>query len=312
MASKELIVLTAASGKQCAHLIPLLYKNPGYQLRLVVHSDKSVDHLRKTYPDADVVQADLVSITDCSKIVQGATVVYHINPAFHPRETDIGKNVVDATATEAQNPGAPTAHFIFSSVLNPQLSKLLNHIRKNAVEEHLMESGLPYTILNPAHFIDNTLPMLIAQRKAPTITFPSLYPSTIGFSFLALSDLAEASAKIIQERSKHFYAQYPLAGTGPVPYTEYLDIVARELGRPDKIQIQDISYTEAVDKLCERILGPNANGQGWRDAAERMLLWYNTRGLVGNPNVLEWILERPPTSIAQAARNHIDAVGNDP
>jgi hypothetical protein len=35
-----------------------------------------------------------------------------------------------------------------------------------------------------------------------------------------------------------------------------------------------------------------------RDAAQRMLLFYNYRGLIGNPNVLNWLIGRKPLSYA--------------
>ena len=45
------------------------------------------------------------------------------------------------------------SHFIYASVLHPCLRKLMNHDCKRYVEEYLIESGLPYTILQPSHFI---------------------------------------------------------------------------------------------------------------------------------------------------------------
>ena len=46
----------------------------------------------------------------------------------------------------------PFNHFLYSSVLNTQLRKLLNHDCKRYVEEYLIESGLNYTILSPSNF----------------------------------------------------------------------------------------------------------------------------------------------------------------
>ena len=97
-------VLLASKG---AHIIPLLYEKPypPFHLRLVVNSEPSAARLSEQYPQAEVVQADLVNIADYHKIVKDATTVYHINPSMHPRESDVGINMVDAVTAESQRAG---------------------------------------------------------------------------------------------------------------------------------------------------------------------------------------------------------------
>lgn len=303
----ELLVLTCASGKQGAHIIPLLYEKPHspFHLRLVVNSEASAARLSEQYPKAEVVQADLVSIADCYRIVKGASTVYHIGPSMHPRESDVGINMVDAATAESQRMGSGFKHFVFSSVLNPQLSKMLNHDRKRYVEEHLLESDLNWTILQPCHFADQSLGMLVGQLDKDKPVYPALYDPTTPFSFLALRDLGEASSRVVTEREKHYFAIYPLTSTGAMPYTEFVKIVGSEMGKD--ISIERLPYEKAVDKMCDRLLKSKSADQRYRDGPERMLLFYNKRGLIGSPNVLRWLLGRQPTSISQLARIEIDA-----
>lgn len=96
MAEKPLVVLTSAGGKQCQHIIPHLSSNPTLRLRLVVRSQESQHGLQGQYPSAEIVQADLADLNACHKTVDGATTVLHIGPSFHPRETEIGLNMIDA------------------------------------------------------------------------------------------------------------------------------------------------------------------------------------------------------------------------
>ena len=269
----ELLVLTCASGKQGAHIIPLLYEKPysPFHLRLVVNSEPSAARLSEQYPKAEVVQADLVNIADCHRIVKDATTVYHINPSMHPRESDVGTNMVDAVAAESQRAGSIFKHFVFSSVLNTQFSKMLNHDRKRYVEEHLMESDLNWTILQPCHFADQTLGMLVGQLDQDNPVYPALYDPTVPFSFLALRDFGEASARVVMEREKHYFAMYPLTSTGPMPYIEYVKTVGSEMGKD--ISIERIPYERAVDKMCEGLLKSKSADQRYRDGPERMLLF---------------------------------------
>ena len=153
----DLITLTCASGKQCAHLIPLLYDN--YRLRLVVNRSESQSRLQKQYPNAEVLTLDLDKANNYTHILKDTNVLLHINPSFHPNEEGIGKGMIDAAIEEGKRDGNVLRHFIFSSVLQSGLRKMLNHGRKAVVEEHLVENcSAPgmfgWTIIQPAHIMD--------------------------------------------------------------------------------------------------------------------------------------------------------------
>ena len=94
----DLILLTSASGRQCSHLIPFLLPKWKH-LRLAVKSESSRQALLKKYgptwqsdleSNVEVVLADLAQPADCGRICEGATAIYHVGPAFHPRETEMG------------------------------------------------------------------------------------------------------------------------------------------------------------------------------------------------------------------------------
>jgi len=306
----ELVALTCASGQQCGQLIPSLYdahsETPRYKLRLVVNSESSFHQLKQHYPRAEVIIVDLQNISHCRLIVAGATTIYHVGPSFHPHEMQIGLNVIDAAVAEARKEGSKFKHFVYSSVLNPQFSKMLNHDRKKYVEEYLMESPLNWTILQPAHFMDTTVGALFSQRDADKPVFSAPFDPRVAFSLIALRDLGAAAVKVITERERHYYAMYPLTSTGPIPYHEFVDAVRKELGVT--VNIKELPLQEAVDKLCEQLYGTKDVDQRVRDGPERMLLFYDKRGLVGNPNVLRWLLGREPTTIADLVRIRLDGV----
>lgn len=299
----ELIVLTCASGKQCSYIIPLLSEQSSrYRLRLVVHSDKSLERLRTQYPEAEVVKANLNIPTECSQIVQGATALYYISPTFQPHEVQYGTNMIDAALAERDKPESKFTHFIFSSVLHPIIRKMLNHDRKRYIEEYLVESGLSYTILQPSHFADNMIGRLVAQKDSQTPVATVAYDPSVQFSFSVLCDYAEVSVKVISERSKHYFATYQIVSTWPMKYTEYIDSVGDALGV--KFEISQLSYEEAVDFTCKLLFGTPAREthNQYSDGPERLLLYYNKRGLIANPGVTEWLLGRPATSPAALAR----------
>ncbi len=177
----ELIVFTCASGKQCSHIIPLFYEKPEtYKLRLVVHSSQSLQRLQQQYPKAEVVQAQLDYPNDCAGILEGATTIYYVSPTFNNHEYTYAVNVIDAAVAERAHADSKFAHFVLSSVMHPEISKMLNHNCKRQIEEYLNESTLPYTVLQPSHFADNSIGQLVGQKDSPNPVY--WLRSTLRFS----------------------------------------------------------------------------------------------------------------------------------
>ncbi|CAO2653701.1 Nn.00g031120.m01.CDS01 [Neocucurbitaria sp. VM-36] len=284
----DLLLITSAGGKQASALLPLLRE--WKKLRLAVKSSASRDRLQQQYPHAEVIQTDLYSPSNCTSLLKGVNVVIHIGPSYHPHEAEIGKMVIDATVNEYQNGRGTLKHMILSSVLNTQLSRMMNHDCKKEVEEYIMESGLPYTILQPTTFMDNIPVGMLAQQDSPV--FKAAWNTDINFSMIALKDLADVMKTVLEEREKHIYAQYPLVSThSPLSFGEAMKTISKETGK--NVKIDKLEYKDAVNGLLTRLYG-TSEGVDVRskDAAQRMILFYDTRGLVGNSNVLEWVLGR--------------------
>jgi uncharacterized protein YbjT (DUF2867 family) len=297
----ELILIICASGKQASAIIPILLTQ-WKRLRLAVHSDSSAQRLREKYPDAEVVQADLVNPYDTKRIMKGVSAVYHVGPTGNAHETQCGYNMIDAAVAESKD--GVFKHFILSSVFPTQLRKLMNHDCKRYVEEYLMESGLNFTILQPSHFFDNTPVALFMQQDEPAYPIP--YNPDIKFSFTALRDLADITARVFEEREKHYYAVYPIISTMPTPYHEFLEIVGKAIGKPLKVEKK--SFEECVEFIANRF-GARADPRKM-DMMERLLLYYDRRGLWGNPGVTEWLLQRKPTGCEEWAKMAVAAVSH--
>ncbi|KAE8853998.1 hypothetical protein HRS9122_00990 [Pyrenophora teres f. teres] len=295
--SKDLLLITSASGKQATTLLPLLshWKN----IRLAMHSSSSQSNLEQKYPQAQVLQTDLYSPTNCDSLLEDVTTVIHIGPSYHPHETEIGKMMIDAAVSAYNNGNGVLKHLVLSSVLNSQFSKMLNHACKNNIEEWLLESGIPYTILQPSTFMDNIPVNMLAAQKDPV--FPAMWSTQNAFSMLALGDLAECFKKVVEERETHFYAQYPLTSTHrPIAFEGAIRVIGEKIGR--EVRIERLAFGEAVDALLMRMYGvedATTVERRRRDAAERMILFYDGRGLVGNSNVLEWVLGRKATQFGE-------------
>jgi hypothetical protein len=64
-------------------------------------------------------------------------------------------------------------------------------------------------------------------------------------------------------------------------------------------------FEEAVGGFMQMLCRDKVNPAIW-DTGERMLLHYNRHGLVGNPNVLEWLVERKATTCEEWAKAKVE------
>ena len=126
---------------------------------------------------------------------------------MNPDEVEIGKMIIE----DAKKAGVK--HFVYHSVLHPQTEKMNHHWKKMRVEEILLESGLPFTIMQPAPCMQNLLANWKNIFEDGILQVP--YSVHAKFSFIDLEDLAEA-AKIVLTEPDHKNATYELAGTEPM------------------------------------------------------------------------------------------------
>lgn len=213
--------------------------------------------------------------------------------------------MIDASLAESKRTGK-FKHFVYSSVLNGQLRKLLNHDCKRFVEEYLMESGLDYTILQPTHFMDMYPIAKFLSESTGGAVYPANWNPETPFSFVALQDLGLAAKTVLEEREKHYLAYYPIVGTTPMNYREVCSVVGEVIGK--KIVVKQKGFEEAVETFSKILFGGEGKADGkMLDGLERLFIYYNRHGLVGNPNVLEWLIGRKPKGIKEWAEGKRDA-----
>jgi uncharacterized protein YbjT (DUF2867 family) len=175
--------------------------------------------------------------------------------------------------------------FVLHSVLHPQAQKMPHHWRKLRVEEMLLESGLAFTVLQPAPYMQNLLAHWRSITEAGILRVP--YSVDVKFSFVDLADVAEV-ARIVLTEGGHSGAAYALAGTAPLSIAEVAAIAARVLQRPVRAEKEDVSdWKSRVQALRPEAL----------DDLVAMFEYYARWGLAGNTNVLAWQLKREPVSL---------------
>ena len=274
-----MILITGASGKTGRTLIKRLSKVES--VYAFVHREEHVSVI-KSLGAEKIIIGDLGDETAIRSAMQGARAVYHICPNMNPDEVGIGKLVID----EARKVGVE--HFLYHSVLHPQTEKMNHHWQKLRVEEMIFESGLPFTILQPAPYMQNLLAGWKSILGDGVLHVP--YSVNSKFSFVDLEDIAGV-AKVVLTEPNHFNATYELAGTLPMSHVEVAEIFGRVLKRDVSAEKEEIRDWRL---RAERSLGMSEYAI---ENLIKMFEYYDKCGLVGNPNVLRWLLKHEPNSL---------------
>jgi uncharacterized protein YbjT (DUF2867 family) len=122
-----MILVTAANGNQGKLLVPKLLA-AGQVVRACVQSQASAEHLRSLGVQ-EIVVGDISDPAVLARAIRGVQKVYHVGPTIHPREREMGLAVVDAARAEG------VRHLVFSSVLHPITTDLVQHEIKRDIEE---------------------------------------------------------------------------------------------------------------------------------------------------------------------------------
>jgi len=271
-----MIIITGAGGKTGKTLVRALSKIES--VCVLVHREEHVSALR-SLGAAKVLVGDMRDRSTIRSAMQGMRSVYHICPNMNPDEAIIGRLVID----EARKAGVE--HFVYHCVLHPQTEGMNHHRQKLHVEEMIFESGLPFTILQPAPYMQNLLAGWKSIVEDGILRVP--YSINSKFSFVDLEDVAEV-AKVVLTGPSHTNAIYELAGTLPMSHAEVAEILSHVLKRDVRAEEEEIRDWRLRTKGMSEYAVENLI---------RMFEYYNQWGLVGNPNVLKWLLRREPTTL---------------
>jgi NAD(P)H dehydrogenase (quinone) len=276
-----MIVVTGASGKT-GHAVVKALAESGQTVRALVRRAEHMDPLLAQGAKETLV-GDMLDPTFFEQAFYRAQAVYHICPNMSPDEVTVAQFAISA----AKKGGVE--HFVYHSVLHPQVEAMPHHWLKMRVEEKLFAAGLPFTILQPSAYMQNVL------AYWPSITNEGIYPLPYAvsarISIVDLEDVAAVVARVVGD-PRHYGAVYELAGPEPLSQSEVAEIIGKALGRT--------VTARAVDRdEWEKRARANPMDPYTVDTLLKMFLYYENFGLTGSQNVLQWLLDRPPVCFSE-------------
>jgi uncharacterized protein YbjT (DUF2867 family) len=284
-----MILVTSAYGNNGRRLIPRLSAK-GIGVRALNLSDKT-EKLKKLGAK-DVIVGNALDPVTLDRAMDGVESVFHVGPSFHPHEAEMGIAVINAASA------AEVEHFVYDSVLHPQISALLQHKMKLAVEEHLINSDLKYTILQPMHYMQN-INISDVYNEGLFIQASALQTP---LSFVDLDDKVEVAAKVLTEHG-HYGATYELCCDNNLNAIEISEIMTRVMGK--KIKPKLVPKELIISRFQKAF--PDY-GDYPANGFTALFDYYGKYGFYGNSNVLKWLLGRSPTTLEQYIQKEFDKI----
>ena len=274
--NRDVVLVVGAGGQFAGLVVPALAKR-GVKVRAFIKNPEETDAVLQAGA-AEVAIGDLREPSSVQRAMNGVSSAFYLAPAFLQQEADVGQSFV-AAAREAG-----VRRFVFSSVIHPVLTELVNHAAKIPVENAVLNSGMEYAFLHPAMFFQNYAGAFPRIRGTGVVAEP--WSSETRFSRVDYRDVAEVAAIALTE-NRLLFGTFELCAEGHLNRKDVAKLLSEVLGREMK----------AVT------LEPRKGPAGMRSEDEqramlqKMFDWYDHHPLVGNALTLRAILNREPRTL---------------
>ena len=194
----KLILVTGATGQQGGAVARHLLKQPGFAVRAFARDSSKPAARALAHAGAELFQGNLddpASIRRAFEGAWGAFSVQNFMEAGHDGEIRHGKAVTDAAKA------AGVQHLVYTSVAGADKKTGLPHFEsKWQIEQHVAHSGLSYTILRPAFFMQNWYNYLREPILNGTLPLP-LDPQT-RLQQISTEDIGAIAARVFENPAK--------------------------------------------------------------------------------------------------------------
>ena len=236
------VLVTGATGNQGGAAAAALHAR-GHRVRaLTRRPDAPAAQALKT-AGAELVAGSFSDRGTIERALRGTDAVFAVGTPVEAgveREALQGMAMVDAAAASGSR------HYVFSSVASADRATGIPHFdSKFRVEEHLRQSGLPFTIIAPAYFMDNLLaPWNLDGLKNGV--FAQALPGGRILQQVAVADIGAFAAHVIDNRERFLGTRVDFA-SDELTSQAMADIASRASGKAIRFQQVPLDAVRAYD-----------------------------------------------------------------
>ena len=279
------ILVTSSTGLTGKAVVKAM-ASKGIEVIAMVHSDKKRDEMLGLGASETVV-GDIASYNDLLLTMKGMDAVYYICPTAMEDEAEIGSMAVKAAKE------AGVKKLIYHSVLHSIEPELPHHRQKLEVERALVNSGLVYTIIQPAPFMQNILNAkeALVNNKVFAQKFFTGRGSVNRINLIDVKDFGNCVAEIALDK-RFQYTTLELCGPQNLSASEMLLDMESVIG-------QEIKLKYITDDEIRRSMSERKAPEYSIETLLKMFHHYNGGDFCGSPFVTTAILKRTPTTFAE-------------
>jgi len=185
---------------------------------------------------------------------------------------------------------AGVAHIVFISVQGAEKSRFIPH---HGIEDLIMKSGVPYTFLRNAYFMQNLTTTLLGDiQKRRELFVPA---GKAKFNWVNVGDIGAVAAHVLLDPAPHQNKAYELTGPQNLSFEAVADLISKLLNesvaytRPSLLRFYTSKKNEGMDRAMILVM---------------MFLHY-IPNFIAQPLIspsIEQILGRPPGTIEKFIR----------
>jgi len=274
----QTVLVTGAHGRTGKPVVKAL-AGRGAVVRAFIRDAAQEDEMRALGAQ-DIAVGDMQDPVSVATAVSGCDAVVHIGPPMHPDEKEMTGHFVNAAKKEG------VGRFVYYSVMHPLRREVRHHRLKLDTEEMVIESGVPYTIVQPIRYMQHL--ELIWKRVVDEGIHAMPFNTHVKFNVVDLVDLAEATATMALEDG-WLYGTYELAGPEALSQDDMAEVISSVIGKKVKAEAVPIAAMQEKARA----------GGASDDRVLQMTVMnehYDAFGFLGNPRILEMVLGRAPTT----------------
>lgn len=285
------VLVTSSTGLTGKAVVKaLVAKN--IEVRAMIHStNRSEEMLR--IGASEIIVGDISSSEDLLYAIEGVDAIYYICPTAREDEAQIGKMAISVAKK------AGVRRFVYQSVLHSIEPELPHHRQKLDVERALVASGLCYSIVQPAPFMQNVLngKDSLLNKKIFVQKFFVGTESLNRINLIDAEDFGLCVAEIIGE-DQYKYSTLELCGP------ENLSVSAM-ITTMEEVLRQKIGFKYISDEQLRMSMSARNASEYSIKTLLQMFNHYNGGDFCGSDFVAASILKRKPTTFMEFLKREL-------